>query len=139
VNWTVSAVGLSIIALLAPLVDRQLLETLRVQGFAAFRVAVVFGRAVYVRLLVDGRAPRIGKVLLLFAVLYGVAPHDLLPERIGVIGLLDDVVFVALAARVFTRLCPDLLVEEHAIKAAQGWARAMRHRLPSTVMPGSPS
>jgi uncharacterized membrane protein YkvA (DUF1232 family) len=137
-NWTVSAVGVVVFALLAPIVDRQLLRTWREHGFAAFRASIGLALAIYIRLLVDRRAPAIGKVLLGFGVLYGVAPHDLLPDRIGVLGLVDDAIVVGLTSRVFTRLCPDRLVEEHAVKAARAWDRALRAQVPRGAIGESP-
>lgn len=129
VDWSLSALGVVGMAFLTPLLDRQLLSTWRGHGFRAFRASLVLGLAVYIRLLFDRRAPAIGKVLLLCAVLYGVAPADLLPDRLGPLGLVDDLVFVGLASRVFTRLCPDRLVAEHAMSAARAWDRARRARL----------
>jgi len=136
-NWTLSAVGMVLIALLAPLLDRQLVETWKRHGFGVFRVSVLLALAVYVRLLLDRRSPLIGKALLTFAVLCGVAPNDLLPDRLSGLGLIDDLVLVGLASRIFTRLCPDGLVEQHAVEAAKAWERATRSRIPSGALPES--
>jgi uncharacterized membrane protein YkvA (DUF1232 family) len=136
-DWTVGSLGIIVLALFAPLVDRQLFGAWRRNGFGAFRVSAILALAVYVRLLFDRRAPAIGKLLLLFAVLFGVAPNDLLPDRLSVIGFVDDVVAVSLASRIFTRLCPDRLVEEHAVKAASAWERAVRARIPNGAVPGA--
>jgi uncharacterized membrane protein YkvA (DUF1232 family) len=134
-DWSSSALGIVLVALLAPLFDRQLLQTWRVRGFAAFRASVVLALAVYVRLLFDRRAPTIGKVLLFCSILYGVGPGDLLPDRITVLGLVDDLVAVGLASRVFTRLCPYWLVEEHAVRAARAWDKAQHARLAAAGAP----
>jgi uncharacterized membrane protein YkvA (DUF1232 family) len=128
-DWTTSALGIVLVALCAPLLDRQLLRAWRDQGFGAFRASLLLALAVYVRLLFDRRAPAIGKALLVCSVLYGVGPADLIPDRIAAFGLLDDLIAVGLASRVFARLCPDWLVEEHAAKAARAWERARRARL----------
>jgi uncharacterized membrane protein YkvA (DUF1232 family) len=85
--------------------------------------------AVYLRLLIDKRAPAVGKALLLFAVAYGAAASDLLPDRMGVVAFVDDLVVVALAYRAFMLLCPDRLVEEHALGAGRAREHSLRARL----------
>ena len=135
-DWTVSALVVVLLGLLAPLLDRQLFAAWRRDGFGAFRMCAL-ALAVYIRLLFDRRAPMIGKLLLLFAVLFGVAPNDLLQDRLTLLGFVDDILAIGLASRIFTRLCPDRLVEEHAIKAARAWERTMRARIPSRALTGT--
>src|SRR5262249_4486815 len=81
--------------------------------------------AVFVRLVFDVRTPAIGKLLLLFAVIYGIADSDLWPDRFGPLAFSDDCVVVALAYQCFIRLCPDRIVEEHAVQGGRTWERAL--------------
>ena len=136
-NWLAGALLFLLLACLAPVVDWALVRTWRERGFTAFRVSTVLGIAVYVRLLIDARAPVVGKALLAFAIVYGVASADLVPDGFRPFGLLDDVVLIVLAARSFMRLCPDRLVEEHAVKAARARERNLTRRLSGRHVPGS--
>ena len=75
------------------------------------------GRApMYARLLwalaSDPRVPAARKALLGIAGAYIVAPIDIVPERIPVIGALDDVAVMVLAIDVFLEGLPDSLVAE---------------------------
>jgi len=96
--------------------------------------------AVYLRLLLDGRTPFVGKALLIFAVAYGASGRDLFPDRYGAAGMLplslrqlmsfaDDVILLILAARSFMLLCPQEIVEEHAIAAAQAREKNLKKKL----------
>lgn len=75
------------------------------------------GRApLYARLLwalgTDPRVPSARKVMLVLAGLYVVSPVDLIPERIPIVGALDDVAVVVLALDVFFEGLPPALVAE---------------------------
>jgi uncharacterized membrane protein YkvA (DUF1232 family) len=128
VEWTTRAVVFIVFGLGAALIDRTLVRTWRERGFGAVRLSLLLALAVYIRLLFDRRAPMIGKGLLAFAIVYGVAPGDLVPDYLVPLGFADDLVAVALAARCFMRLCPDRLVEAHAARAAQARDRILRWR-----------
>jgi uncharacterized membrane protein YkvA (DUF1232 family) len=128
VRWVRAACPFVLIVLVAPLCEPGLLATWREQGFAAFRAAVALTVAVYVRLLADGRSPVLGKILLVLALAYGIKRSDLIPDGWIRIGLIDDVIIVGVASRVFMWLCPTRLVEEHARKATRGRARNLRER-----------
>lgn len=127
-SWMLEAAAFLLVAAAATLVDRDLVKTWRQQGFSALRVSITLALAVYVRLLIDRRAPMLGKGLLAFAIVYGVAGGDLLPDYLVPMGLIDDVIAVALASRCFMRLCPDRLVDAHAARAAEAWNRSLRRR-----------
>jgi uncharacterized membrane protein YkvA (DUF1232 family) len=58
------------------------------------------------RLRRDPRVPRRAKVVIALAGLWLVSPIDLMPEFLPVIGLLDDVLVVALALRYAARQVP---------------------------------
>ena len=64
------------------------------------------------RLRRDSRVPRRAKVALVFAGLWVLAPIDLIPEFLPVIGPLDDVVVVAIALRYAARRVPRAVLEE---------------------------
>ncbi|MFQ5668404.1 MAG: YkvA family protein [Candidatus Binatia bacterium] len=136
VDWVTAALGFSLVGLLAPLLDRALLTTWRERGFQAFWASMTLAAAVYVRLLADRRAPMVGKALLAFAVVYGVARHDLLPDYVVPEGFVDDLVLIILASRCFLRLCPDWLVEEHALEAARKRDEWLAHRGSRGAPPG---
>jgi uncharacterized membrane protein YkvA (DUF1232 family) len=125
-RWTRKASGFLLFALLTPLLDWDLLRSWRRDGFRAFRVSMALAVAVYVRLLLDRKTPILGKGLLVLAVVYGVAPRDLVPDYLFPTGLIDDLIVVAVASRCFTELCPDRLIESHALQATRGWSRAVR-------------
>lgn len=113
--WLGGAIAFTFLVLVAPVMDRTLLETWRKDGARAFVTSALAAMAVYVRLLRDSRTPALGKALLAFAVVYGVSGLDILPDGQGVPkGILDDLLLVVLASRSFMRMCPDRLIEEHA-------------------------
>jgi uncharacterized membrane protein YkvA (DUF1232 family) len=125
-RWIRKASVFMLFALLAPLLDRSLVRSWRSHGFRAFRISMVLAVAVYVRLLFDRNTPILGKGLLALAIVYGVAPNDLVPDYLLPAGFVDDVIAVTVASRCFMGLCPDRLVERHALRAARGWSRAAR-------------
>jgi uncharacterized membrane protein YkvA (DUF1232 family) len=66
------------------------------------------------RLVRDRRVPPWAKALLGAAVVYVILPFDLIPDTLPVVGEVDDVVVLIMAARWFLRLCPPAVVAEHA-------------------------
>jgi len=65
-----------------------------------------------VRLLRDSRVSRSDKLVLAAAVAYVMAPFDLIPDVIPILGRLDDLVFVALAIdRLVKRAGRDVVYE----------------------------
>ena len=67
----------------------------------------------YWRLLWDARVPIWLKVMLLGSVAYVVFPFDLIPDVLPVLGEIDDVVVLIVAARWFLEWCPPAVVAEH--------------------------
>jgi uncharacterized membrane protein YkvA (DUF1232 family) len=119
----------AVLTLLAPLLDRGLVRTWRRYGFRALRASVALILAVYVRLLLDARAPVIGKCLLVLALIYGASPIDVLPDSRMPAGFIDDCLVVVIASQCFMRLCPDGLVEQHALEATRARDRTLRRRM----------
>jgi uncharacterized membrane protein YkvA (DUF1232 family) len=64
------------------------------------------------RLRKDPRVPRTAKIAVAIAAVWVLSPIDLFPEFLPVIGVLDDVVVVALALRFATRRVPREAIEE---------------------------
>jgi uncharacterized membrane protein YkvA (DUF1232 family) len=64
-------------------------------------------------LLKDGRVPVWVKIALPALIVYLALPVDLIPDFIPVIGHLDDLLLVALAAAVLLRGIPSEVMEEH--------------------------
>lgn len=124
-SWLGGALIFLGFAVVAPVLDRSVVEVWQRDGLRAFLRSLFAGAAVYVRLLRDSRTPFVGKALLAFAVVYGVSGRDLMPDAAGIVnGLLDDFVLLILASRGFMRMCPDEIVEEQAIRVAAAGERA---------------
>lgn len=90
----------------------------RVLGWAALLPiasrAPVYGRLFW-ELIRDERTPSGRKAMLAAALGYVVIGHDLLPDRIPVIGGLDDLVVAVLAVDVFLDGVPDELLDEKLV------------------------
>ena len=64
------------------------------------------------RLMVDARVSLFDRALFATVVAYVLAPFDLLPDWLGLLGLTDDLYLVGLAlGRLLKRAGPDLLLE----------------------------
>jgi len=116
-------IGFALVAILSAVFDREVVERWQVEGLRGLGRAVGLGAAVYLRLLRDPRTPIVGKLLLGFAIAYGVARVDLVPDNRAVRGYADDLLLVVLVSRAFMRMCPDDVVEEQARAAAFRRAR----------------
>lgn len=122
-QWMLRALGFFTLAVLAPLINLDLLATWREKGWVGLRDSILLGVAVYMRLLLDRHAPLLGKLAIVFALLYCVVSRDLVPDTSFPLGALDDALAVVLASRGFMLLCPESLVEAHAILAARAGER----------------
>jgi uncharacterized membrane protein YkvA (DUF1232 family) len=82
----------------------------------SFRTLVELPRLVrlYWRLFRDSRVPLWPKALLVGALGYVVLPFDFIPDFLPIIGEVDDLVIVVLAAHWFMQACPPDVVAEHA-------------------------
>lgn len=66
------------------------------------------------RLLTDRRVSFLPKLVMAIGILYFVWPLDLIPAFPFVgLGLLDDIIVLYVASKLFMRLCPRNVVEEH--------------------------
>jgi len=64
------------------------------------------------RLRTDPRVPRRAKFAIALAAVYVILPFDVIPDFLPVIGVLDDVVIVALALRYAGRRVPRAVISE---------------------------
>ncbi len=79
------------------------------------------------RLLLDVRVPLYLKGMLALAVLYVLSPVDFIPATLLlVLGVVDDVAIVLMAATYFLRWCPEDVVAEHVATMAPGFQAAFR-------------
>jgi uncharacterized membrane protein YkvA (DUF1232 family) len=127
-TWLGGGVLFLVVGLVVPVLGRDNLRTFRQEGFLAFTRELSLAVAVYVRLLIDGRTPMVGKALLAFSVVYGASAIDLLPDRAPQ-NYLDDLILIMLASRSFMQLCPEEIVEEHALAAARARAENLQKKL----------
>jgi len=67
----------------------------------------------YWRLFRDPRVAPWPKALLVGALVYVILPFDVIPDMLPVIGEVDDLVIVIVAARWFIQWCPPEVVREH--------------------------
>lgn len=61
----------------------------------------------------DQRVSVWAKSVLVLAIVYVIAPMDLIPDLTPFLGEMDDLALVILACRAFLSLCPDEVVREH--------------------------
>lgn len=72
------------------------------------------------RLLGDGRVALGPKLLVVAALVYLIAPFDLIPDLVlPGLGQIDDIVVLWLAARALVRLAPADVVAEHRLGTAR--------------------
>lgn len=75
----------------------------------------------YWRLFNDGRVFLIPKAILVAAVAYILVPIDLLPDWMPpIVGQIDDIVVAAIALKLFMKLCPQHVVQEHVERISDG-------------------
>jgi len=108
------SIGVAVLALLA---DRSLIAAWQSQGLRALFTNAALMLYVYARLLFSGKVPIAPKLLLLGALLYGVVPSDLMPDRRFWPGQLEDLLLIVIAVRVFVYGCPEDSVNEYAERA----------------------
>lgn len=75
---------------------------------------------VFSRLVSDPRVSLRSKLVPLGVLGYLILPVDLLPDVFLVLGQIDDLVVILLGLRLFIRLCPPEVVQEHVKAVAAG-------------------
>jgi uncharacterized membrane protein YkvA (DUF1232 family) len=103
---------LLVVALSSALDVRML--SLRRMGPRTLSRYVGHGALTFIRILRDRRAPTIARAVLFSALVYWLAPRDLIPDNALVPGFIDDLLIAVVAAKAFVYLCPDSLVARHA-------------------------
>jgi uncharacterized membrane protein YkvA (DUF1232 family) len=74
------------------------------------------------RLLREPRVPSLAKAVPLLPVLYLIAPLDVVPDLLPVLGQLDDIGIAIVTLKFFLRLCPPGAKAFHEGAIAQGRA-----------------
>lgn len=72
------------------------------------------------RLVKDPRTPAGAKFLVAAILAYVVMPSDLLPDILVGVGQLDDLAIIIGGLKLFLKLCPANVVQEHLIALAAG-------------------
>jgi uncharacterized membrane protein YkvA (DUF1232 family) len=67
----------------------------------------------FLRLVFDPRVTFVPKLVVLGVLAYVVLPTDLVPDFIPGLGQADDIVVVLAGLKLFLRLCPPEVVQEH--------------------------
>ncbi len=129
VTWAPTMLGGLVWILAVGALDRAIVARYRQQGISAAGKTFILGMAVYIRLLRDRATPAVGKALLVAVLLYAGSARDLVWDTRGMLGLIDDGVFLAIAARSFLRMCPQPRVEAHA--RAVIWPRSRSRTVPN--------
>jgi uncharacterized membrane protein YkvA (DUF1232 family) len=90
----------------------RVIRTLNLLAFLPLAPRVPLYGRLLVSLLGDKRVPRSHKMMLALAAAYVVAPFDLIPDWLPLVGGLDDVLVVVLAVDAFLAGLPPRLVDE---------------------------
>ena len=72
------------------------------------------------RLVKDSRVGLTEKLVLVGILAYVISPIDLVPDFILGLGQLDDLMVIFLGLKLFLRLCPKEVVQEHVRSIAAG-------------------
>jgi uncharacterized membrane protein YkvA (DUF1232 family) len=93
--------------------------------FSALRSLAARARLV-ARLVRDPRVPGWMKAAALVPVLYVLSPIDVVPDLVPVLGQLDDLAFLLVAAEMFLAFCPPDVVQHHRTGILRGlrWSPA---------------
>jgi uncharacterized membrane protein YkvA (DUF1232 family) len=91
------------------------------------------------RLMTDARVPRTEKLLFAGAIIYAVAPLDLIPDMIPFVGQVDDIYLIALTLMRLINRTDERVVREHwhgggdIIKLADAVAEVAPRLLPQRI------
>lgn len=121
-KWARRALPFLLVALIAALADRGLVQAWRRDGLRVLATYVPLMLYVYGRLLVSRQVRIAGKLFLFFALAYGIKRRDLLVDRSVFPGMVDDIILIVVATRAFLSTCPERLVSAFA-EQAFSWRR----------------
>ena len=82
----------------------------------------------------DPRTPWYAKLIVAGCVAYALSPVDLIPDFIPVIGLIDDLIFIPLAAALAVRFIPAPVLADCRARSREIDARAPRMRASTWVI-----
>ncbi len=116
-RWVVRGLCFIVVALLSGLLDRNLITAWRQDGVRVLRTYVPMMVYVYLRLFFDRRVRLVAKLLLVAGIAYGIQRYDIVPDGDIVPGYLEDVLFIAVAMRVFLYCGPTAAIEQYAAQA----------------------
>jgi uncharacterized membrane protein YkvA (DUF1232 family) len=71
----------------------------------------------------DPRTPWYAKLIVAGCVAYALAPVDVIPDFIPVIGLIDDLIFIPIALALAVRFVPDEVLADCRVRAGEIAAR----------------
>lgn len=74
----------------------------------------------FLRLVIDPRVTLAPKLVVLGVLAYVVLPTDLVPDFIPALGQADDVIVLLAGLKLFLRLCPPEVVQEHVKAISAG-------------------
>jgi uncharacterized membrane protein YkvA (DUF1232 family) len=74
----------------------------------------------YWRLFCDRRVSIWPKALMVLSLLYLASPIDIIPDVIPVVGEVDDLIVLIVVCRLFMRMCPPEVVQEHVHRIGSG-------------------
>lgn len=74
----------------------------------------------FFRLVKDSRISPAAKLLLVGIVAYLILPTDLMPDFLPIMGQLDDLAVILGGLKLFLRLCPADVVQQHVKAIAAG-------------------
>jgi uncharacterized membrane protein YkvA (DUF1232 family) len=98
-------------------------ETIRSLGWGRFFQLLVHLPSflkLFLRLVKDPRVNLAPKLVVLGILAYLVLPTDLVPDFVPGVGHTDDVAVVLAGLKLFLRLCPPAVVQEHVKSIAAG-------------------
>jgi uncharacterized membrane protein YkvA (DUF1232 family) len=97
-----------------------LIRRLSWAGFFRLLVHLPSFFKLFCRLVKDSRVPAGAKLLLVGILGYLILPTDVVPDFLPGLGQLDDLAVIAGGLKLFLRLCPPEVVQEHVRSIGAG-------------------
>ena len=99
---------------------KGLVKKLGWRGFLRLLVHLPKFLKLFGRLTMDARVSLAPKLVLVGILTYVVLPTDLVPDFLFGVGQLDDLAVILGGLKLFLRLCPEAVVQEHLEALAPG-------------------
>ena len=113
---------------------RLLVPLLFMLGPRVLPPVIRFVRLIW-RLTFDKRVSIFLRALVPLAIIYALSPLDLIPDWVPILGRFDDLLVIALAVLLLTKLAPQHVVDEHLGKPPP--AVVPQEKDPSNVVEGT--